>query len=175
MSEELPSKDEALRMLREAGCSEKVVVHCLTVMRVAEDLAKQIRSKGHKINIELVRIGALLHDIGRSKTHSVNHAVVGGEIARSLGLPESVIHIIERHVGGGITRDEAKKLGWPDGIYMPQTLEEKVVTYADKLVDGSRRVPLESTLNQLRLKLGDKHPAIKRIKELEEEIKSLLK
>ena len=83
--------------------------------------------------------GALLHDLGRSKTHTVDHAVVGAQIAQSIGLPESVVRIIKRHVGAGITAEEAEWLGWPKDVYEPQTLEEKVVSYADKLIDALKK------------------------------------
>ena len=77
---------------------------------MAVEMAEICRERGFKVDIELVEAGALLHDIGRSKTHSVHHAIVGAEIAESLHLPESVIAIIKRHVGGGITAQEARKL-----------------------------------------------------------------
>jgi len=106
------------------------------VSKLAVEIAEKCRKKGYDVNLELVEIGALLHDIGRAKTHTVHHAITGAEIARSLDLPEPVISIIKRHVGGGITQKEAKKLGWPKDIYTPQTLEEKIVSYADKLIEG---------------------------------------
>jgi len=175
MSENLPSPKEAVRLLRKVGCPPNVISHCIAVMRVATRLAEKIKARGVKVNVQLVRVGAILHDIGRSRTHSVHHAVIGGDLARSLGLPNSVVSIIERHVGGGISQEEAKILGWPRRVYVPQTIEEKIVAYADKLIEGSREVPLERTLNKLREELGADHPAIERIKKLEREILSLLK
>jgi uncharacterized protein len=98
----------------------------------------------------------------------VHHAVIGAEIARSYGVPESVLSIIKRHVGGGITPGEAKRLGWPDDVYVPLTLEEKIVSYADKLIEGSRRVPIEVTISELSLELPE--PAIRRLWKLHEEM-----
>lgn len=149
MSERLPSREQTLQFLRESGCRQNVVRHVEAVSNLACEIAQACREKGYHVNLKLVEIGALLHDIGRSKTHSVHHAVVGAEIARNLALPEPVISIIEKHVGGGITTREAKKLGWPRGVYIPQTLEEKIVSYADKLIDGSRRVPIGKTIEKL--------------------------
>jgi hypothetical protein len=71
-------------------------------------------------------------------------------------------------VGGGITAREAKKLGWPKDVYVPQTLEEKIVCYSDKLIEGSRRVPLEKTIDQLSQELPP--AAIERIWKLHEEM-----
>jgi uncharacterized protein len=93
---------------------------------------------------------------------------LGADIAKSLGLPEPVVSIIKRHVGGGITAREARKLGWPRDVYVPLTLEEKIVSYADKLIEGSRRVPIEVTMDELSRELPVS--AIQRLWKLHEEM-----
>jgi len=174
VSEQLPSRQKTLNLLIKAGCSRKVIEHCKAVATIATQIAKACKKKKLKVNIQLVEIGALLHDIGRSKTHSVDHTVVGMEIAESLGLPDTVVSIIGRHVGGGISTDEAKKLGWPVKNYLPQTLEEKIVTYADKLIEGLKKVPIEQTIKKLSWDLGETHPAIERVKKLHAELSSVI-
>ena len=164
----------ALKLLSQSGCSSKVIAHCKAVTALAVQIAKACKKKGLNVDIKLVEVGALLHDIGRSKTHGVDHVVRGAEIARSLNLPQSVVSIIERHAGGGITLDEAKKLGWPIKSYLPNTLEEKIVTYADKLIEGLRRVPVERTIKKLSGKLGKKHSSVARVKKLHEKFSSLI-
>ena len=136
------------------------------------ETAGKLEGKGLKINIQLVEAGALLHDLGRSKNHTVDHAIVGAQIAQSIGLPETVIRIIKRHVGAGITTEEAQMLGWPKDIYAPQTLEEKIVSYADKLIDKSRRIPIEIEIEKLQKE--NKRQAAERVRKLNEEITSLL-
>ena len=54
-------------------------------------------------------------------------------------FPEQLFKIIKTHVGGGFTAKEAAAFGWPKGVYTPIKLEEKIVSYADKLVDNSKR------------------------------------
>lgn len=174
MSERLPSRRKALSLLLKAGCSGKVVEHCKAVAAVAVQIARACEKKGLNVDVQLVEIGALLHDIGRSKTHSVDHVVVGIEIAEALGLPKTVISIIGRHVGGGITADEAERLGWPPRDYLPRTLEEKIVAYADKLIEGLRRVSIEQTIEKLAWNLGETHPAIERVKKLHDEFSLLI-
>lgn len=170
MSEELPSSQMALSLLSEVGCSKKVINHCRKVSALAVEFAKACKKKGLNVDVNLVEVGALLHDIGRSKTHGVNHAVVGVEIAESLNLPESIVSIIECHIGGGIAAEEAKELGLPVKDYFPKTLEQKLVAYADKLIEGSRVVPIELTIEQFSRKLGEHHPAIDRIIMIHEEL-----
>jgi uncharacterized protein len=172
VSEKLPTRQQALRFLRQSGCRENVIRHVEAVSALAVEIADACSERGCKVDLELVEIGGLLHDIGRARTHTVHHAVIGAEIAKSLSLPEPVISIIRRHVGGGITAREARKLGWPKGIYIPQTLEEKIVSYADKLVEGSRRVPVERTIHELSRELPPS--AIERIWNLHTEMLALV-
>jgi uncharacterized protein len=174
VNEELPSSQTALKLLSEAGCSKRVIAHCKAVSALAVKFAEACEKKEIDVDVELVEVGALLHDIGRSKTHGVDHAVVGVEIAESLNLPESIVSIIERHIGGGISAEEAKDLGLPVKDYFPLTLEEKLVAYADKLIEGSRVVPIERTIEQFSRKLGEHHPAIDRIIRLHEELLPLI-
>jgi uncharacterized protein len=136
-------------------------------------VAKACQKKQPSVNVELVEISALLHDIGRSRTHTVNHALEGGRIARAHSLPSSVVHVIERHAGGGIPKEEAKALGWPARDFLPITLEEKIVCYADKRVEGLRIVPIEQTVRVYAANLGRKHSTIKRILALHREITAL--
>lgn len=171
MSETLSSREQALKLLREQGCSAEVINHCKAVAELALETANILKDRGFQINFGLVEIGALLHDIGRSKTHAVHHAVVGAEIAESARLPDSVVSIIKRHVGGGITTAEAEKLGWPKDVYVPTTLEEKVVSYADKLIENSKRAPIDLTVKKLSGEL--KWEAAERVQKLYEEITSL--
>jgi len=172
VSEQLPSREQALQLLHQTGCSARVVKHCDAVAELAVEIAQTCKERGLTVNAELVEIGALLHDIGRAKTHTVHHAVVGAEIAKNKGLPEAVVSIIKRHVGGGIDDSEAEELGWPNDIYVPQTLEEKIVAYADKLIEGSRRVPIERTVNSLSRKIP--HGAVERIIKLHVEMTTLV-
>lgn len=168
MSEKLPTRRQALQFLKKSGCRGNVIRHCEAVAQLATEIAEACQENGVDVDVELVQIGALLHDIGRSKTHSVHHAIIGADIAKSLGLPEPVISIIKRHVGGGITAKEARKLGWPRDVYTPQTLEEKIVSYSDKLIEGSRRVPIEKTLHAFSQELP--RSAVERVQRLHEEI-----
>ncbi len=174
MKHNLPSPQMALKLLCDVGCSERVICHCKAVSALAVKFARTCENKGITVDINLVEVGGLLHDIGRSKTHDITHAVVGVEIAKSLDLPEPLICIIERHIGGGIAAEEAKKLGLPVKDYFPVTLEEKLVAYADKLISGSEIVPIQHTVNQFSKKLGANHPAVNHVIKLHEEISPLV-
>jgi uncharacterized protein len=144
------------------------------VTTVAVRLANKLKEKGYNVDVGLVEAGALLHDVGRSQTHDVDHAAVGGMIARNLGLSESVVRIIERHIGAGIPPKEAQSLGLPEGVYTPETLEEKIVSYADKLISGRKEVDISVTIEDFAMRLGWDHPAIERLHRLQLEMETLL-
>ena len=76
MNKGVPSERMALNLLRKTGCSRKVVEHCVRVSQFAVQIAKSCRKKGIDVNVEMVRIGALLHDIGRARTHTVDHGII---------------------------------------------------------------------------------------------------
>ncbi len=172
MSKGLPSREQAIQILKENNCPPQVISHCIAVTDLALEMAAQLQKNGYKIDYQLVEAGALLHDLGRSKTHTVDHSLVGAQMAQSLGLPEAVVSIIKRHVGAGISVEEAKWLGWPDGVYEPQTLEEKVVCYADKLIDHSKRTPVKVEIH--RLQNDNKVEAAQRVMRLHMEMSNML-
>ena len=97
-------------ILLNAGCSADVVAHCRAVSTMALSLADRMSIRADR---ELIGLGGWFHDIGRSRTHDIGHAVAGVEIGRSLGFSEPLLLIIERHVGAGITAAEAVRLGLP--------------------------------------------------------------
>ena len=111
-----------------------------------------------------------MHDIGRSKTHGIRHAVVGAEIARKYGYDEEILNIIERHIGAGITEDEAVKLGLPKKSYIPQTLEEKIVAHADNLTSGSEEVSIDFVIAKWKRTIEDSDDNIERLIKLHEEL-----
>lgn len=92
---------------------------------------------------------AMLHDIGivlvdapgiycHGSEPYIRHGLLGGMILRREGLPRHA-RVAERHTGTGITREEIErqKLPLPLADYVPETLEEQVVCYADKFFSKS--------------------------------------
>jgi uncharacterized protein len=172
VNNKLPSREQAIELLRENHCSPIVIRHCEVVAELALEIADKLEKKGLIVNRELVEAGALLHDLGRSKSHGIDHGVVGANIAFSAGMPESLVRIIKSHVGGGITADEAEAFGWPKDVYVPVTLEEKIVSYADKLIDHSKRVPIDIEIKKLQME--HKSEPAERVRKLHEDITNLL-
>ncbi len=170
---------EAIALLISSGCTNDVIEHCRTVaqyaMKIAVNISRHAKKRGQPINIDIdaIYFGALLHDIGRSKTHGIDHAVVGASIAIEKGLSDTVVKIIERHIGAGIPMDEAMALGLPEKDYLPVTIEEKIVAHADNLVFGGKVGTLDELVLNLRKKQLDEK-IIRRIIELNNEMCAMM-
>jgi uncharacterized protein len=99
---------------------------------------------------DLIRRGALLHDIGMLKTNVpeldchgdepyIRHGVIGRQMLEAMGLTAEAL-ICERHVGAGISADEicSKRLPLPKRNLLPVTIEEQIICYADKFFSKSK-------------------------------------
>jgi uncharacterized protein len=121
-----------IEILRKAGVSEDDIQHCIKVAQKAAEIAART---GEEISMELVSRGALFHDLGKAKTHDMDHGKLGAEIGKDLGLPKAITDIMEKHIRGGLTEAEARELNLPVKDYTLRKLEERIVIYADRLVD----------------------------------------
>jgi uncharacterized protein len=120
-------------ILRKAGLSDDDVTHSVHVAEKALEIARRV--DGNSIDQELVGRGALFHDLGKTKTHEMEHGKIGMELGKKIGLPDEITVIMEKHIRGGLTADEARELGLPVKDYTLRKLEERIVIYADRLVD----------------------------------------
>ncbi|MGD0330262.1 MAG: HD domain-containing protein [Nitrososphaeria archaeon] len=157
------------------GCDDYIIQHGLLVMNVSDTIVKELKRVGVDIDEKSILRGAILHDIGRSKEHSVRHGFLGGEILKKDGYDRKVIKIVENHVGGGIDKQECAKLGMPERDFIPTSLEEKIVCLADKYVEDNQIKPLQETLSKFDEILGEGNKANKRILKIKKEIELLAK
>ncbi len=128
--------------------SEEVRRHCLRVAELALKIAKNV--KNERVDLKVVYIGALLHDIGRAITHNpFLHFIKSAEILRKEGFDEKIVKIAERHFSAGLRADEAKRLGLPARDFMPESVEEKIVSFADNLVFGDKICSFEDFMKRL--------------------------
>ena len=155
-----------IQLLEKENTPKNVIEHSKAVYNKSMKIAVNFDN----VDLDLIKKGALLHDIGRSKTHGIRHAIEGVEIARKYNYNEDVLNIIERHIGAGISEDEAVKLGLPKKSYIPETLEEKIVAHADNLISGSKDVDLDFVIAKWKRNIEDSDENIKRLIELDNEL-----
>ena len=121
-----------------------MIIHCCTVRTVAEEMIRKI-----DCNRDLVIAGALLHDLGRAKDHSILHATIGAEMAEDLGLPKEIVEIIRRHTGAGLDQQDIDEMGLPQGDYIQRTIEQKIVAHADNMVSDNAVVSHMHSVDKL--------------------------
>jgi uncharacterized protein len=165
-----PSVEEAAALHRKCGSSEAIIEHCKTVARVAGALAEEFQRRGKSVDVEAVVAGAMLHDIGRARSQSVMHGVEGAEMVEREGVDGKVVEIVRRHIGAGIAPGEAARLGLPDLDYIPRSLEERIVCFADKMVDSSKVRPFDQEVLRFERKSHDVGRLLALKRELQEEL-----
>jgi uncharacterized protein (TIGR00295 family) len=141
------TKNEAIGLLKKYGADKRLMDHLWAVHDYAMEIAEKV-----DCDRELVEVGSLLHDIGRTRSHGIDHAIIGAGILRKEGVDDKVVKIVERHIGAGLTPDEAERLGLPPRDYVPKSIEEKIVCHADNLIGSSERVSIKDTIRMARQK-----------------------
>lgn len=133
--------------------------HCRQVADLAMEIARDRRLE---LDMEEVEECAMLHDIGIFMTDApgigceghepyIMHGVLGGRLLREEGFSEQTARVAERHTGAGISPEEIERQGLPlpPGNYIPETLMERLICYADKFYSKSgkmERKPLERVI-----------------------------
>ncbi|MDF1590592.1 MAG: HDIG domain-containing protein [Desulfobacterales bacterium] len=125
-------KASDIDLLRTSGVSEDDIAHSVKVAEKALDIAGRTKVD---LDMELVGRGALFHDLGKAKTHDMEHGKLGAEMGAALGLPETITAVMEKHIRGGLSAEEAVELRLPVKDYTLRSLEERIIIYADRLVD----------------------------------------
>jgi deoxyribonuclease V len=171
------------------GQYKAIRAHCQAVQKVAVQLAEQVQQAGHEIDLELVSIASLLHDIGRGQCppgtpDSIKHGVTGAEILRKemetaqpedKGMLELCARVCERHTGAGIREEDIIKqnLPLPHKDFLPESVEEKIICHADNLIFGTREGTEEEVVERYRKELGEEYA--ERITKLASDVKQLTK
>lgn len=133
----------------------------LTHSRMVADRALLIARRHPELQLDetFLEQAAMLHDIGIFKTDApgiqcfgtepyILHGRIGAELLRQEGLPD-LARVCERHTGTGITAQQIieRNLPLPVQDFIPETMEEQVICYADKFYSKSH-LERERTVEQ---------------------------
>lgn len=119
-----------------------IFTHCCIVRDIALQL---VRTSNLDLDIQLVEVGALLHDIGayplfkpsgelRDGVNYILHGTEGERILKKEGMPESIWRFAAHHTGVGLSKEDIieQKLPMPIADYLAESDEELLIMYADK-------------------------------------------
>ena len=136
-----------------------LLTHSAMVARKALAVADAARLD---VDRDFVYNAAMLHDIGIFRCDApgiychgsepyIRHGVIGAELMRREGL-EGYARVCERHTGSGLTAKEIAETGMPlpPMDFLPETLEEKLICYADKFFSKSGDPREEKSLERVR-------------------------
>ena len=142
-------EDNALKQLLMTH-SRQVADRCLKIAKAHPEL---------RLDAEFLEEAAMLHDIGIFRCDApgiqcfgtepyIRHGIIGAEILRQEGWERHAL-VCERHTGTGLSKwdIEQQQLPLPHKEFMPISLEEQVVCYADKFYSKSH-LEREKTVEQ---------------------------
>ncbi|MFH1641875.1 MAG: HD domain-containing protein [Nanoarchaeota archaeon] len=169
------TEEQAINLLKKYSKDkrsfDKVLAHSKAVQKLALELSEKIKG----VNKEYIKIGSLLHDIGRFESiKPEQHGIIGEDILNDEGLSE-YSSIARNHLGAGISKEEVieQNLPLPIDDYIPITKEEKIITHADNLIKSDKRISLQDAIERYDKELGKK--AANKIKKLADDIKDMAK
>jgi uncharacterized protein len=125
-----------------------VLSHSLLVLSKSVNIIAQ-KKLYNKVNFDLIISGCLLHDIGafefmknfnKIQKNYLKHGIIGGKILRKEELKKEAL-IAERHIGSGLSKKYIieNNLPLPKKDFLPITLEQKIICYADKFHSKSNK------------------------------------
>ena len=143
--------------------SKILLAHSIQVAKLAVSVASHAE-RTEAVDLEFVETAALLHDIGMLYTDSpklacfgdkpyICHGIIGAELLREEGLPRHAL-VCERHIGVGLSVKDIREqeLPLPHRDMSPQTLEERIIAYADLFY--SKTTPGKRTAEKVRSSLA---------------------
>ena len=131
----IPTQEQCLEILRK-NVPDNIIAHLKAVSDFSEKVMDVLEKRGIKVNRELVKAAALLHDVRKLEK---DHELKGAEYIASLGYKE-VANLIRKH---GLSRLN-------DESFVPKTWEEKVVFYSDKRIKDDRIVSVDERFEDIR-------------------------
>jgi molybdenum cofactor cytidylyltransferase len=113
----VPGRDQALEILASLALPEGIVVHSRGVARVAAEAARLVSAAGVPIDVRLVEVAALLHDIDKPETRAGDwvHGEVAAERLTQMGFGELAAPVAS-HPVTCLLDDRCFPRGWPSVI-----------------------------------------------------------
>jgi uncharacterized protein len=152
--------EQTAELLQEFRVPKHIIAHSKKVAEVACFLASELNKVGYALELSLVEVGALLHDIAR--IHSIemgdDHTDVGGTWLKEKGF-HRVADIVRHHVH---LPDKEMRIS-----------EVAVVNYADKRVMETTIVDLNERFKDFIQRHGVTGKELERLDEFRERIKKL--
>ena len=160
----IPTVEQCYELLKQCHLPKHIVRHCEVTADFAVELAKKIAANGIKVDVDFVHRACLLHDIMRVcdfhkpldeifdepiSEKDVKKWQQLGQQCKGLRHEDAAYEFLKNEypeLALAIKKHAYKSL--LDEKLKPQTIEEKIVYYADKRVMHDKVVPLAERLEE---------------------------
>jgi putative nucleotidyltransferase with HDIG domain len=140
----VPGRDQALEILDSLGLPDGIVVHSRGVARVAAEAARMVAASGIPVDVRLVEVAALLHDIDKPRTRDGEgiHGEVAAEELTEMGFPELAAPVAS-HPVTCLLDDRCFPRGWPSVLVAiaDRHVAQEFLTVDERIDDMVRRHP----------------------------------
>jgi uncharacterized protein len=144
----LPSRKQCVNWLLEQKMPKNIIEHSLKVEQVAVFIAKKLKEKGEKIDVDLVSRASIIHDIDKHLTLKTgDHGTKGKQILLEKNEP-ILAEFCVTHLLTFVLKNEFS------------SAEHKIVFYADKRVLGDKIVSLDKRFDYLLKRYGSKSKTV---------------
>ncbi|MBI4153286.1 HDIG domain-containing protein [Candidatus Woesearchaeota archaeon] len=158
----LPTVEECTALFKQYHVPKNIVEHCRKVSKLAVSIAEGLKKRGIVIDVELVRIGALMHDwmkavtlkqLGQNKYF--RYTPTRDELASWKELRARFKGLHEAEIARELLKNTYPELGEfliheriiAHDLSIKRSWEEKVVHYADWRVLGDKVIPLHERMD----------------------------
>lgn len=137
----VPSLERAEELLASYALPEGIVRHSRGVARVAAEAARMVEEAGVPIDVRLVEVAALLHDVDKPETRgSLAHGVVAAGRMVELGWEELAMPVAS-HPVTALLDEERYPRGWPSVVVSvaDRHVAQEFLTIDERIDDMARR------------------------------------
>jgi len=140
----VPGRDQAMALLESMELPEGIVIHSRGVARVAAEAARIVSTAGIPVDVRLVEVAALLHDIDKPETREGGgqHGQLAADRLIERGYGELAAPVAS-HPVTCLLDDNCFPRGWPSVIVSiaDRHVAQEFLTIDQRIDDMQRRHP----------------------------------
>ena len=141
LASDYPSDLEIRQIYKDLDLEENIIKHMINVMNIAKIIAGHMKEKGYKLDLDLLRAAALLHDIKRKEKR---HEIKSANYVEKLGYPKTA-KLIASH---NDYRENVDRITESDILYLADkySLEDNFVSIDERFNRSLAKCKTEEAL-----------------------------
>lgn len=156
MKDKLPTLVQIKRLMQSLAKENRITKqfsntwrHSTIVWHFAHNIATLAIKNNYDVDLKFLKIICYIHDIGRMITGSkgskilkpgIFHFYDGYYLMKKLGYPKLASVCVSHATGIGLNKTINKRYGFISKDFFPQSIEEKIIAYADSRTNYKKSV-----------------------------------